>query len=106
MVSSPNLCILCKGSRGLCGNSLCPLLKKVKVATHLSSKISKDFFGPSPTIFVGYNGYPNVFAGPMGLIEQKHDASSIDNPHAWFGQSYSNIIEMRSMLLRSKYVVN
>ncbi|MBS3074248.1 hypothetical protein J4447_02205 [Candidatus Pacearchaeota archaeon] len=86
------LCIYCKGGRNLCKLGYCPLIARKK-----EIKIGEDFFGKSPSVFVGRFGYPDVFAGPTGMTE-----GGSDNPAAWFGSNYSDIIESRSALLRTK----
>jgi hypothetical protein len=48
-------------------------------------------------------GYPNVNIGPLAAIEEK---PNLDAPEKWFGMSYSDIIELRSLLLRSKHREN
>jgi len=102
MVSPAQLCIYCKGSRNLCGLGRCPLLERIKVEKRIN-KISEKFFGPSPSIFVGRVGYPKVFVGPLGRL----DGSRLgEEPSSWFGKSYEEIIEKRSMVLRSKYRVS
>ncbi|MFH0832904.1 MAG: hypothetical protein V1900_04245 [Candidatus Aenigmatarchaeota archaeon] len=65
--------------------------------------IGESFFGPSSSIFVGHFGYPDVFVGPMASIEY---SSEQDDPSKWFGKSYDEIIQLRSLLLRSKYKQN
>ena len=97
-MNTPNICLQCKGSRLLCGNKVCPLLSRIKVEPKIKN-LSKDFFGKSPSSFIGHFGYPNVFIGPLGAVEEKEN---MDNPNAWFGMNYSDVIEMRSLLLRSK----
>ncbi len=94
-----NLCIICKGGRNLCGNSPCPLLPRFKVKPEIEQKVSKEFFGPSYNVFVGRMGYPNIGLGPLAAIEEK---PYMDFPAGWFGMDYSKIIELRSLLLRSK----
>ncbi len=101
MVSSPNMCVICKGGKNLCGNNPCPLLAKFSAGTKI--KIGKEFSGPSTSIFVGHSNYPNVFAGPMGAIENEN---FVDNPSKWFGNPYTKIIEARSMTIRSKNILN
>ncbi len=96
-----NLCLLCKGSRALCGRKHCPLLASHYMKKKLNQNISKEFFGPSTSVFVGTYNYPNVFVGPMAAIETEN-VNIADNPGAWFGQDYSRLIELRSVLLRSK----
>ncbi len=99
MVSSPNMCLLCKGSRALCGNANCPLLPRIRLGPTIESKISKDFFGPGMNVFVGRIGYPNIGIGPLAAIEER---PNMDSPTSWFGQEYGDIIEMSSLMLRSK----
>jgi len=75
------------------------LLAKINVAPKIKKKVTKEFFGPSPSIFVGRIGYPDVNIGPLGVIDNVDIA---DEPKKWFGMGYSKIIEMRSLVLRSK----
>jgi len=96
---APKLCIACKGGKYLCGNKPCPLLSRVKVAPRVAEKVDKEFFGPSTSIFVGHNFYPNVYVGPLGALEYRQE---IESPGKWLDMSYTDIIEMRSFLLRSK----
>jgi len=98
-MKAPNMCILCKGGRMLCGASSCPLLKRVSVAPKIKELASDSFFGPSPSVFVGRSGYPDIFAGPTGLMTSE---SAADSPGQWFGMDYGKVIELRSMVLRTK----
>ncbi|MFH1450896.1 MAG: Nre family DNA repair protein [archaeon] len=101
MVKSPeHICLLCKGSRALCGHKDCPRLAAVRVAPKINEAIDKDFFGPSPSVFVGRVGYPNINVGPMGTFEAMPYQN--DNPPEWLSLDYSTIIELRTTLLRSK----
>jgi len=101
MVKSPShLCILCKGSRGLCGHTNCPKLAAVNIAPKINEKIDKEFYGPSPSVFVGRMGYPNINVGPMGTFETTQHPN--DNPSEWIDLDYNTIIELRTTLLRSK----
>jgi DNA repair protein NreA len=70
-----------------------------EIRKKMAPKISESFFGPSPSVFVGHFGYPNVFAGPLGALEERQD---IDSPANWLGKSYADIIELRSLLVRTK----
>jgi hypothetical protein len=101
MVAPANLCVICKGTKHLCGINPCPLLAKFNVKLKLN--IGKEFFGPSTSVFVGHSNYPNVFVGPIGAIENEN---VVDNPSKWFGMDYSKIIEMRSLTIRSKSIQN
>lgn len=103
MVSSARLCLMCKGGKNLCGHSPCPLLARLNLQPKLNKKLSTEFFGPSPSIFIGHVGYPYVNVGPLAAIEIK---PNIDNPANWFELSYSDIVELRSLLLRSKIKTN
>jgi hypothetical protein len=99
MVSPANLCIMCKGSRALCGRERCPLFARFRVEPKIEKNVSKDFFGPSMNVFVGRIGYPRVSIGPLTAIELK---TRLDEPGSWFGMDYGDIIELQSLLLRSK----
>ncbi|MBN2014195.1 MAG: hypothetical protein JW778_03355 [Candidatus Altiarchaeota archaeon] len=98
---SKQLCLICKGGRALCGITPCPLLKKIHIQNPVREKLVEDFFGPSPSIFVGRQGYPDVFIGPMTSLEPEK-ACLLDNPQKWYGSSIDEIIDMRSLLVRSK----
>ncbi len=63
--------------------------------------LKENMFGPSPSIFVGWKGYPNVFVGPLTSIEYEN-ASLLDDPSKWYGLDFNQIIKMRSLLVRSK----
>ncbi|NIO23045.1 MAG: hypothetical protein GTN38_03400 [Candidatus Aenigmarchaeota archaeon] len=101
MVSPARLCLLCKGSRRLCGWRVCPLLSRKRVIPKIKERIGNEFFGPSTSVFIGHNFYPNVYVGPLASLDSDH-LETIDSPRSWFGKPYSNIIEMRSFVLRSK----
>lgn len=99
--ASGSLCLTCKGGRSLCGASPCPLLRKLAVFSPTEGKLKTDFFGPAPSIFVGHQGYPDVFVGPMTSLDPER-AALLDNPADWYGASLDDIIQMRSLLVRSK----
>jgi hypothetical protein len=88
MVFVPKLVEKCStcGSKHPYYKGQCPLVDYVKLKPKLTD-IPKDFFGPTPSIFVGHKGYPKVFVGPMGALES--DALVLkDNPEQWFGMDY------------------
>jgi len=93
------LCLICKGGRALCGHQTCPLLPRFKVGPEIEKRISTEFFGPNYNIFVGRIGYPRVGIGPLAAVE---DRPAIDSPGNWFGKAYTEIIELRSLMIRSK----
>lgn len=98
-MNSGNLCITCKGSRALCGLKKCPLLARAEIAPKMN--IGTEFAGPATSVFVGRVGYPNVFVGPVApfALQNLHQ---VDNPAAWYGMDYSDIITFRSSMIRSK----
>jgi len=102
-----SLCVLCKGSKFLCGKTRCPIM--VKVNYFLKSvplMESEDIAGMSPpSVFIGRIGYPNVYVGP--LVPPVHEDTSIyDLPEQWFGKSMDEIVGFRSLLVRGKHRVN
>jgi hypothetical protein len=106
--ASPNsLCVLCKGSRNLCGKTRCPIM--VKVNSYLKSvplMSSEDIAGASPpSVFIGRIGYPNVYVGPL-VPPVFEDTSLFDLPEQWFGKSIDEIVGFRSLLIRGKHRVN
>ena len=79
-----------------------PIFPTLTIKTKID-KIGEEFFGPSSSIFVGRFGYPNVFVGPLASIEYSKEQ---DDPSKWFGKSYQEIVDLRSLLLRSKHKQN
>lgn len=84
-----------------------------EIEKQISEKLKQEFFGPSVSVFVGHNFYPNVYVGPLSSLENNISTSensptsqSIDDPTKWFGMDYGQIIQMRSFLLRSKQKEN
>lgn len=98
---SKELCLICKGGRAFCGVSPCPLLRRINIQIPIRERLSEDFFGPSPSIFVGRQGYPDVYVGPMTSLDPEN-AALLDNPLQWYGSDIDEIIRMRSLLVRSK----
>jgi hypothetical protein len=105
MVSPARLCIICKGARRLCGWRTCPLYAKIQIIPQIERSIKKEFFGPSTSVFVGHNFYPNVYIGPMAAIDQEN-IDIIDSPQTWFGKPYGEILKLRSLILRGKQSEN
>ncbi len=101
--SRKNICVICKGSRLLCGRSSCSILSKIDSIVKFKHKfISKEIFGSSPpSAFVGYRGYPKVYAGPM-VPPFLGDTSMLDMSERWFGLPIQDIIDFRSQLLRTR----
>ncbi len=62
------LCALCKGSRRLCGASVCPILVK-KSMQYVSRELSKtELDAYSEWLLVGEYGYPRLRYGPISAI--------------------------------------
>ncbi len=105
--STSSLCVVCKGSRFLCGKTRCPIM--VKVNYYLKSvplMSSEDIVGASPpSVFIGRIGYPYVYAGPM-VPPVRDDTSLFDMPEQWFGKSIDEIVGFRSLLIRGKHRVH
>ena len=105
--SKSGLCVICKGSRFLCGKERCPII--VKTNYYLKSiplMGSEDIDGASPpSVFIGRIGYPNVYAGPL-VPPVNEDTTLFDLPELWFGRSMDEIVSFRSMLIRGKKRVN
>jgi hypothetical protein len=105
MVSSPisnSLCIKCKG-RLFCGLPRCPVFERLSHRQKISFKLSKDFKSKSPGIFIGWHGYPKVFAGVLSPINVE-DASIQDDPSYWVSKNFSisNIMSLRQSLINSR----
>ncbi|HUW48194.1 MAG TPA: Nre family DNA repair protein, partial [Patescibacteria group bacterium] len=105
--SKSGLCVVCKGSRNLCGKTRCPII--VKVNYYLKSvplMNSEDIAGASPpSVFIGRIGYPDVYAGPL-VPPVEADTAMFDLPELWFGKSMDEIVAFRSMLIRGKQRVH
>lgn len=105
--SRSSQCVICKGSRNLCGKTRCPIM--VKVNYYLKSvplMNSEDIAGASPpSVFIGRIGYPMVYAGPL-VPPVEEDTSVYDMPEFWFGRSIDEIVSFRSMLIRGKHRVH
>jgi hypothetical protein len=105
--SQNSLCVVCKGSRFLCGKTRCPIM--VKVNYYLKSvplMASEDIAGVSPpSVFIGRIGYPHVYAGPL-VPPVNEDTSLYDLPEKWFGRTIDEIVGFRSLLIRGKHRVH
>jgi hypothetical protein len=105
--SKSSLCVLCKGSRYLCGKTRCPIMVKVHYFLKSVPLMStEDISGVSPpSVFIGRIGYPNVYVGP--LVPPVHEDTGIyDLPEQWFGRSIDEIVGFRSLLIRGKHRVH
>lgn len=74
-------------------------MSRMRMEPRVKEKVGQDFFGPGMNLFVGRYGYPRVNLGPMGAMDDK---PNLDSPGQWLGMEYQKIVELRSMLIRSK----
>ncbi len=87
-------CVQCKG-RLFCGLDSCPLLEKTRLQSKV--RVGREIVGESPpNVFVGWKGYPRVYAGPMISVSE----TAVDNPAQMYGMGFEEIIEARSSLVR------
>jgi len=102
-----SLCLICRGSRLLCGKNRCPALLKLYSFLNIKKKIStNNIIGSSPpSIFVGRIGYPYVYAGPL-VPPILGDTSIFDDPERWLNRDFEEIIGFRTNLIRGKFRVN
>jgi DNA repair protein NreA len=98
---SRQVCLQCKGGRLLCGHSHCPLLAKIDLHDPVEERLKPDMFGPSTSVFVGWKDYPSVYVGPMTSLERS-GSDVLDNPGAWYGLGFDDIVRMRSLMVRGK----
>jgi len=107
-VKEGSLCLICRGSRRLCGKSRCPALLKLYsfLKTQSVAASSDEVTGSSPPgVFVGRIGYPYVYAGPL-IPPITGDTSLYDFPEGWLGRTVDEIINFRTSLIRGKFRVN
>ncbi len=98
---TPELCIVCKMSRNLCGRPKCPILEKLNALQPILVDMDRDIYGPSPpSVFVGRIGYPAVYAGPMTIAADVDNPPIYDNPADWYGKPIDEIIRLRSIMVR------
>jgi len=102
-----SICLICRGSRMLCGKPRCPALLKLYSFVKVRSSVDSDrVLGSSPPgIFVGRIGYPFVYAGPL-VPPVLGDTSLFDAPEQWLGRTVDEIIGFRTNLVRGKFRVN
>lgn len=97
-------CVVCKGSRLLCGKKRCPII--IRFYAYLRTKplaSTKMLEGSSPpAIFVGRIGYPYVYVGPL-VPPIQGNTSLLDVPELWHGRRIEEIVEFRSKLVRGKF---
>jgi hypothetical protein len=105
--NSSTTCILCRGTKMLCGKSRCPVIVKMysKMRTApLFDSLSIEGSSP-PSVFIGRFGYPKVNIGPM-IPPLFGDTSEMDTPELWIGKKIDDIVDFRSQLVRGMHRVD
>jgi len=90
-------CVKCKG-RLLCGLPRCPILEKINFRKEL--KLNKEFKSETPGVFIGWHGYPNVFAGLLTPVNK----SDKQGPRQWVNDNASiiDVMNYRTNILNSR----
>lgn len=99
-------CSRCRGRLGLCGEIVCPIIKRVQKSLRGKLKSRKLFGASPPSVFIGAWNYPRVYAGPMVPPMRWRDTSIMDNPVQWLDEGMDNIIGYRLSLIRSHQQVD
>lgn len=99
-------CIRCKGNNPqiFCGRTYCPIVAKSEALFRVKEQSAKqDFFGTSPSPFVGRYGYPRINVGFLSVEEQ--DSWMYDAPRYWAasGLDIQQIVNYRSSLINSRF---
>ena len=70
----------------------------------LSQNLKENFFGSSPSVFVGTYSYPNVNVGLLAPQETKENAYLHDAPQFWAYQNYKipSIVDLRLSLINAR----
>jgi len=102
-----SVCVLCRGTKFLCGKSRCPVIVKYHSRDKVRPLIDTLRLGGSspPSVFIGRIVYPKVSIGPM-IPPVMGDTSVIDTPELWLDRSIDDIVDFRSMLIRGKHAVD
>jgi len=99
-------CLLCRGARGLCGESPCPLFSIWRVVKEVRVPSSSLLEAPSPpSVFVGWSGYPKVRVAPSVSVGEG-DVRVYDAPENWLDLSLDEILRMRLSLVRGCMTVD
>ncbi|UCH90329.1 MAG: hypothetical protein JSV49_08840 [Thermoplasmata archaeon] len=100
-------CILCRGTKLLCGKSSCPVVAKLHYKVKTMDMINSNLIDGSspPSVFIGRSGYPKINIGPM-TTPFKGDSSQLDIPELWTTKTITEFIEMRTQLIRGKFSVD
>ncbi len=94
-------CIDCRGVRGMCGISPCPLLAEVRSRLPQAEPTTiEGVVGPSPPqLFVGRYGYPDVRAGPSANWAPDNDSCPTGDPADLFGRPLEEVAARHASLV-------
>lgn len=101
MKVATDLCVLCKGTKKLCGLNSCPILTKIKARYSVSVNLTANISGPSNEVFVGSHGYPFLAVGPLVSNSQ-----SPIHPKELYLKNYDEIISHRMQFIRGKHFLS
>ena len=92
-------CILCRGTKMLCGRAYCPVLVVTRTVEKFSFRGTVLEASTPPTVYVGWRNYPRVTVGPAAppLIG---DTRIYDEPEKWLERSVNEVLELRLSLVR------
>ncbi|MBO3762987.1 MAG: Nre family DNA repair protein [Thermoproteota archaeon] len=100
-----NICLLCRGTKLLCGKPACPILVRTSSITRLEIANKKEIFGSSPpSVFVGRFGYPKVMVGPM-VPPFQGDTSYLSKFDYWYSEQIEEYVQKVTSLVRGMYPV-
>lgn len=100
--SSRNICVICKGSRRLCGRPVCPILLRFRESVRVTMEIkNRVVYGATPpSLVVGERGYPRISLFPALPTLLGEEAKLYDNPEEWWGNlSLEDIIRLRASMI-------
>ncbi|MFH1181473.1 MAG: hypothetical protein V1702_00785 [Candidatus Woesearchaeota archaeon] len=89
-----------------CGSTDCPICTKSMAAFRIKHLLNTtDFYGSTPTPFVGRFGYPEVNVGVLTPPMQDESVWMYDAPRYWGEQNFSipQIVNFRSSLINSNF---
>lgn len=94
-------CLLCRGTRNLCGKEVCPQISYWNTIQKLKTIESYFIEAPSPpSVFVGRIGYPRVRVAPA-VVPEGSNVEIYDMPEKWLNINLNEILQMRLSLLRA-----
>ncbi|RDD52252.1 hypothetical protein BA065_02715 [Nanoarchaeota archaeon NZ13-N] len=95
-----NLCLICRGTKLLCGKAYCPILVKSILKFKIKNiTLKREVYGSSPpSVFVGRIGYPEVYIGPAAP-SFLGNTEIYDKPEGWINKPLEEILDYRFSLI-------